>query len=185
MQGTRAPRLWITPLRWGLGALFLLAASAEARRIDIDVTCPAKAVPGQPYSLQIRIVSYECQSLDVRLISTLVGNSFGGGSGEPSGDVGIFGPKVAGTLPVPAAVDLAPPGCALVEPAEATFLIPSGVEFPAALAGVQARQFLVADVPGTKLRDQDTCFVPEPAAGGSGAVALFALFLLQRFRARR
>ena len=184
MQGTRSPRPWIAPLRWGLGALFLLAGAAEAGRIDLDVTCPAKAVPGQAYALQVRIVSHECQSLDVRLISSLVGNAIGDGSGAPSGEVAFFGPKVVGTVSVPAAVDLAPPDCFSIEPAEVTFSVPSGAAFPATLVGVQARQFLMADVPGTKLLDQDACFVPEPATGAAGAAALSTLFLLQRRKQR-
>lgn len=176
-------RSWTVPLRWALGALLVFAGTAEARGIHVDVTCPTKVVPGQPFSLQVHIVSRECQSLDVRLISSLVGNATGGDAGgTASGEVGLFGPKVAGTVSMPAAVDLFPPFCFQTEPAEATFSVPSAEVFPAAFVGVQARHFLIADVPGTALRDQDVCAVPEPAAIASGAAALLALCLLRRRR---
>ncbi len=167
-------------LLWSFGALLIFAATAGAGGIDVTVTCPAKVVPGQPFDLSVRIVSRECQALDVRLTSSLVGNATTGAGTAPSGEVGVFGPKVAGTVSVPAAVDLFPPDCIVGSPAEATFSVPSPVVFPAAFAGVEARQFLVADVPGTTLRDQDVCAVPEPAAGAAGAVALLALFALRR-----
>lgn len=165
---------------WSLGALLAFVATAEAGGFGVSVTCPAKVVPGQPFELSVRIVNRECQALDVRLTSSLVGNATGGASGAPSGEVGLFGPKVAGTVSVPAAVDLYPPNCVVGAPAEAAFSVPSPVIFPAAFAGVAARQFLVADVPGTTLRDQDVCAVPEPAAVAAGAAALLALYLLRR-----
>lgn len=183
----RPLRFRIVPLLGGLAASLLLAATIEAEGIDVNVTCPASVAPGESFPLEVRIRSRECQAIDVRLISSLVGNAADGES--QSGTVGVLGPEVVGTISVPPATDLAPPGCVAVEPAERTVTIPSAAVFPVpvSFSGVQAQHFMLADVPGTTLRDQDRCaiVVPEPATGVAGIAALLTVFFVRRFTSKR
>ncbi len=183
-------------LVWTLG----LAGVAVAEGIDLGLSCPDQVRPGGPILLRVRLTNPECRPLSVRLISSLVGNAASGGDGEPTGTIGILGPKVAGTVTVPPATDTEPAYCDQgvcfgtflscfrdeecrcrpggITPGEATFDVPAADPFPASFAAIQARQFVVADVPGTDHRAEAVCTVPEPAEGASVAAALAALSLL-------
>lgn len=202
-KARRVGRWWEEIFHGGiLIGVLTMANLAGAQGIGLEIACPAGVRPGAPIQLQVRLRNDECRPLDVRLISSLVGNAANLASGTPSGAVGIFGPEVAGRVVVPAARDGEPTSCdagfcsgsfvscsrdedcqclpEAITPGELTLTMPAAHSYPASFAGVVARQFVVADVPGTTFRDDEVCTVPEPGAQAWAAVCALCAFAALR-----
>jgi hypothetical protein len=76
--------------------------------VGTQVSCQTQANPGGMVSVDVRLENAECVALDVRIISTVVGNS-----DQTMNELGVFGPVLAGgaAISVPAARDRTPGYC--------------------------------------------------------------------------
>jgi hypothetical protein len=190
------------PLFLFVFVIILVVAMPAASEFSANLTCPKTAPVGESLSLDYRIENETCTPLTVRVLSTMVGNG-----NETARGVAIFGPEVATTAVVPAAVDLlsgtcsgnqcagsfffcsvdADCVCRVVEPGARSVSVTVPTAIPAELDGTVLRQFLISDSPQATTTVSDDCLiaVPEPGPLQSAVTAMVAIALVTFRRQRR
>lgn len=195
-------------------ALLFAAGRATGDGLETRLVCPRSVGPSTveacesagsiPVELALRIENSSCEPMNVRVLSTIVGNG-----DETLGGVGVLGPVVAEpSVDVPGATDATGP--CVSNTCEGTFIfcttdadcacrVTSAVgqvdvavavptPIPSSYCGTVVEQFVFTDFdePGGTQTRSDRCriFVPEAGAALQLAAALAAIALLPR-RGRR
>lgn len=183
--------------------IVLVLAMPAASEFTAKLTCPKTTPVGESPSLDYRIENEACSPVTVRVLSTMVGNG-----DETARGVAIFGPEVAATAVVPAAVDLLPGTCSanqcagsfffcsvdadcvcrVIEPGATSVTVTVPTAIPAELDGTVLKQFLISDSPQTTTTVSDDCLIAVPEAGplqsAVAAMVAVALVTLRRQRGR-
>ncbi len=84
-----------------MALLMLLALPSHAQELESTLTCPASEDAGQSVDAMMSYENEGCGSIQVRIISTIVGNG-----DDTLGGLGIYGPTIAeAVVVVPAGTD--------------------------------------------------------------------------------
>ena len=180
----------------------LALAMPAASEFSAKLTCPKTTPVGESPSLDYRIENEACSPVTVRVLSTMVGNG-----DETARGVAIFGPEVAATAVVPAAVDLLPGTCSanqcagsfffcsvdadcvcrVIEPGATSVTVTVPTAIPAEFDGTVLKQFLISDSPQTTTTVSDDCLIAVPELGPlqSAVTAMVAIIALVTFRRQR
>jgi hypothetical protein len=94
----------------GLAAMLLVIVHPAWANpgFEMQVDCPDEAVSGSTITTDLHLKNQECTPITVRLMSSIAGNA-----NQSVGGIGIWGPVLADTITVDAAVDNLPGTCGL------------------------------------------------------------------------
>jgi hypothetical protein len=149
---------------------------------DAELTCPAQGNAGESLMVNMSFENDECSAVNVRIMSSVVGNA-----SDSLAGVGIFGPVVAipvvvvpagtnrfcvcnanqcecdwpGGLPLSCSTDADCPSCSASTPGTQNAYFDTQIDLPQSLSGTVATQIFISEFEsGTEVETEvNECFV--------------------------
>jgi hypothetical protein len=183
-------------------SLLASGPAIAALQVETQVTCQTQSHPAAMVTVDVRLENTECVALDVRIISTVVGNT-----DQTMNELGVFGPVLASATTVPAAWDQTPgtcdPGtltcgasgvgcntdadcfCKLVTPTTTQFSLEIPLALPASLENTIVTQLITVEWDGGTPTHVEKCMIelPEPSGSLQLVTGVLGLLALSRLRA--